>query len=94
MLLSIDLAESDKVSTVGSGGDYKNKLVKRSSFKNLNKVAKFLISKARLAFTQLQKAFTKALILQHFDLEYHIWIETDVLCYAIGKVLCYLLDFR
>ena len=34
----------------------------------------------------LQKAFTKALILRHFDLKCHIHIETDTLRYAISKV--------
>ena len=33
---------------------------------------KFLISKARKAFNCLRQAFTKASILQHFDLKYHI----------------------
>ena len=47
----------------------------------------FLTPKARSAFNCLQLAFTKALILQHFDLECHIPIETDVSGYAIGGVL-------
>ena len=46
----------------------------------------FLIPKARKALIHLQKAFTKALILRHFDPERHIWIETDTLGYAIGKI--------
>ena len=28
----------------------------------------------------------KALILYHFDLEHHIWVETNALSYAIGGV--------
>lgn len=47
----------------------------------------FLISKASLAFMQLKKVFTKALILYHLDLKYYIQIETDVLGYAIARVL-------
>ncbi len=47
----------------------------------------FLTSKAKKVFIYLRKAFTKALILRHFDLEYHIRIETDVSRYAIGSVL-------
>ena len=42
---------------------------------------------AREAFNQLKQAFTKVLILRHFDSECHIQIETDALSYAIGGVL-------
>lgn len=31
--------------------------------------------------------FTEALILGYFDLEHHIWIETNTSGYAIGRVL-------
>ena len=58
--------------------------------KNLSKSKKtelrFLTSGARRAFTKLRKAFIKAPILYHFNLERHIWVETDVSGYAIGKV--------
>ena len=47
----------------------------------------FLISKARIAFTQLRQAFIKVLILQYFDLKCHIWIETNASDYIIGGVL-------
>ena len=47
----------------------------------------FLTPKAKSAFNRLWLAFTKALILQHFDLEYHIWIKTNALGYAIGSIL-------
>ena len=47
----------------------------------------FLFPGAREAFNQLRQAFTKALIFRYFDLEYHIWIETDASSYAIGGVL-------
>ena len=50
----------------------------------------FLIHGAREAFNRLQLAFTKALIFQHFDPEYHIQIKTDTSSYAIGGVLCQL----
>ena len=60
--------------------------------KNLSKSKKavgsnFLISGARLAFTELRQAFIKTPILQHFDPEHHIRIETDASGYAIGGVL-------
>ena len=35
----------------------------------------------------LQKAFTRALILDYYDLQYYIWIEIDILKYIIGKIL-------
>ena len=39
----------------------------------------FFTPKARLAFTQLRQAFVKVSILHHFDIESHIWIETNIL---------------
>ena len=45
------------------------------------------IPKARVAFTQLRQAFIEAPILQHFDPEYHIWIETNASGYAINGIL-------
>ena len=47
----------------------------------------FLIFGATEAFNQLRQMFTKALILWHFDLECHIWIEIDALGYAIEGML-------
>ena len=47
----------------------------------------FLTPKARSTFNRLRLAFTKAPILQHFDPECHIRIETDALGYAINSVL-------
>ena len=48
---------------------------------------KFLILDARTIFNYLWLAFIEAPILWHFDLEYHIQIETNVLGYAISSVL-------
>ena len=47
----------------------------------------FLTPEAKSAFNCLRLAFTKALILRHFDPEYNIRIETDILGYAIDSVL-------
>ena len=47
----------------------------------------FLTYKAKAAFNRLQLAFSKASILQYFDLECYIWIENDALGYAIGDML-------
>ena len=46
-----------------------------------------LIPDARKAFNQLRQVFTKAPILQQFDSECHIWIETNASGYAIRGVL-------
>ena len=56
---------------------------KLSKCKNPN----FLTTDARQAFTWLRQAFTKALILNYFDLECHNWIETNTADYAIVCVL-------
>ena len=83
----MDVAKHNKVGIV-SGGDYcEDETVKRSPSKNSNGATGYLILKTRLAFNKLRKTFTKAPILQHFDSECHIWMETDVLSYAIGGVL-------
>ena len=68
-------------------GDCEDETVETSPFKNLNKATSYLTPNARQAFTQLKQAFTKALILEHFDLECHIQIEIDASGYAIGDVL-------
>ncbi len=47
----------------------------------------FLTPKARKAFTKLRQAFVETLILNHFDSERHIRIETDVFGYTIGGIL-------
>ena len=47
----------------------------------------FLTPKARATFNRLRLAFIKAPILWHFESEYHIWIKTDALSYAISGVL-------
>lgn len=75
-------AEDDKVIGTKGGGDKKIKNCSKS--KNLTKSKKFdsikvkiisspkivfLISEAKLVFTQLKKAFTKILIFYHFDLK-------------------------
>ena len=46
----------------------------------------FLIADTRKAFTKLRQVFVEAPILNHFDLERHIQIETDALGYAISGI--------
>ena len=81
------MAERDKVGIMRGNGDCKDKLVKRLLSKNLNGTTGYLTSKARLMFSKLRKMFTKAPILQHFDLECHIQIKTNASGYAISRVL-------
>ena len=52
----------------------------------------FFTPKARLAFSQLRQAFREATILNYFNLENHIQMETDASGYANGNVLCQLLS--
>ena len=47
----------------------------------------FLTLSIKEAFNKLRQAFTKTIILQHFDPKYYIWIKTDALGYTIGGVL-------
>ena len=66
------------------------KLSKSGNFTNSDATEdgpKFLNPDARTIFNRLRLAFIKAPILQHFDPECHIWIETNALGYAIGGVL-------
>ena len=72
------MAERDEIGTVDGGGDCEDKMIKRLLSKNLNGAMGYLIPKARLPFTKLRKAFTKALILRYFDPKCHIRIETKV----------------
>ncbi len=60
---------------------------KKSDLAKANSRTDFLTPEAKKAFIYLRKAFIKAPILRHFDLERHIRIETDDLGYAISGVL-------
>ncbi len=64
--------------------------VEASRAKNLSQSGFFLTVDTRKAFTKLKQAFIEALILNHFNLERHIRIETDFSGYAIGGILSYL----
>ena len=82
------MAEDADVSNIGNG-NCENKTVERSSLtsKNLNQTTGYPTLEVRLLFTQLRKAFTKALIFWHFDPECHVRIETNMSGYTIGRVL-------
>ena len=81
------MAEHDEVGTIDSDSNCKDEMVKKSPSKNSNGAIGYLTPKARLAFTKLRKAFTKAPILQHFDPKCYIRIKTDALSYAINRIL-------
>ncbi len=63
------------------------KKAEASRAKNLGQSGSFLTTDTRRAFTELKQAFLKAPILNHFDPERHLQIETDASGYAIGGVL-------
>ena len=46
----------------------------------------FFTANARKTFTKSRQTFVEALILNHFNLEYHIGIEIDALGYAISEI--------
>ncbi len=58
-----------------------------SRAKNLGQSGSCLTADARRAFTKLRQVFVEAPILNHFDPECHIRIETDAFGYAIGGIL-------
>ena len=64
----------------------KFKVQDSDAFRSYGKTT-FLIPDTREVFNQLRQAFIKVLILQHFDPECYIQIETDALSYAIEGVL-------
>ena len=94
LVLKVFRADENKIVIIG--GSRANRMVVNSSknkkSKKLTRVPNikvtgklnFLISSTKKVFNHLWLAFIKAPILQHFDLENHIRIETDVLGYAIG----------
>ena len=97
-----DGSELDKRKTVDNKVDdeFDNKVEKKSQnpskSENLSKSKKtelgFLTSGARMAFTKLRQVFIKSLIFHHFDLERHIWVETNVSGYAIGGIFSQLIS--
>lgn len=48
----------------------------------------FFISKAGIALIRFRKAFTKVLILYHFNLKYYIQIETDTSGFVMSGIFC------
>ena len=63
------------------------KKAEASKAKNLGQSGLFFTANARKAFTKLRQAFVEAPILNHFDPERHIRIETDAFAYVISEIL-------
>ena len=90
---------ADNNEVVGDGGGRANETVINLSKNNKSRDSTrlpnigatgkpyFLTPNAKKAFNHLRLAFIKTPILQHFDLESHIRIKTNVSGYAIGGVL-------
>ena len=97
LLLKAFRADGNKI--VGGGGGKANETVvnlsKKNKSRNLMRVPNIeatgepniLTLNAKKAFNYLRLVFIKAPILQHFDLESHIWIKPDTSSYAIDGVL-------
>lgn len=81
-----NLAKSKRLKKHSNLSKFKKAIFAKSNM-GANKATRYLTSEARIAFSQLKKAFTKATILQHFDSKYYIRIETDASSYTIGGVL-------
>ena len=84
------LSKIEKLSKSRKSAKLRKKLSKNGNLPNFDtkeNESSFLIPNTWIVFNHLWLAFTKDSILQHFDPECHIWIETDILGYIIGGVL-------
>ena len=83
----IQKSRKDQKTVKSKKGIYAKK-TKASRARNLSSQSKaFFTTEAKRTFTKLRQAFIEAPILNHFDPEHHIQIETDVLGYTIDRVL-------
>ena len=88
-------SKSEKTSKSQNLAKLVKKLSKSENSTNFNTTEdgpKFLTFVTKITFNCLWLAFTEALILKHFDPKYHIYIETNVLSYAIDRVLSQLIS--
>ncbi len=65
----------------------RTKKAEASRPKNLGQSGLFLITDTKRVFIKMRQAFVKALILNHFNPEHQIRIETDASGYAICGIL-------
>ena len=66
------------------------KLSKRKNSPNFDAIEvgqNFLTFNTKIAFNYLRLTFIKVLIIHSFDLKYQIWDKSNILNYAIDKVL-------
>ena len=87
--------KSEKIFKSQNLAKSRKKLSKSGNSTNSNAIEykkKILTTDARTAFYCLQLTFIEASILWHFDLECHIWIETNALGYIIYGVLSQLIS--
>ncbi len=83
-----ELAQKDRRSKTAKSKKWiRAEKAEASRAKNPGQSGSFLTTDAKRAFTKLRQAFLKALILNYFDLERHIRIETDISGYAIDGIL-------
>ena len=80
---------NEMVKNLSKSKKSKNTKSKIPTYTNIGAMGEpiFLIFGAKEAFNQLWQAFIEALILQYFDPECHIRIETNSSGYVIGRVL-------
>ena len=74
--------DGDEVEVDEVGKKVQNSSKSKKTVRSLD----FFTPGAKLAFTELRQAFIKTLILQYFDPERHMRVETNELGYAIGGV--------
>ena len=67
--------------------DYVSRAISIFVSNSAKNVSNYLTPDTKRAFDQLYQAFTEALILQHFDPEQYIWVETDASRHVIGGVM-------
>ena len=94
-LFKLRKLKSKKMSKSWNLAKLRKKLSKSRNSTNFDAIkngSKFFTLNTRIAFNRLWLAFTEALILWHFYLEYYIQIKTNILGYAIGRVLSQLIS--
>ena len=85
LLPSVDVVDNIKFSIDGGGDNMVEKLPFYT--KTIIRDTGYLTPDTKMVFTQLKKAFTKALIFCHFDPECYIRIKINASGYAIEGVL-------
>lgn len=86
-----ELVDKSEIDNNEVGGDKIDNDVKKnqkmSKSKKMIESSDFFIFRAKLVFTKLKQVFFKTPIFYYFDSKYHIRIATDILGYAISRLL-------